>query len=714
MRPRAVRWRRLAVALGIATAVVALVQLVNTRTVRSRLCDRLASGADCPARSGLGSVALRWRASGPPVAGRPPDAPIDVSTWLLRRTCRGTWAVDVGGRADLPALAVETGLGALEIRDACVSTDGDGWEGAIGQARLTVGGCVVRLAPVRFDAERAVDVSVGASPDPATAAACAVLLPDAMRQGAAATALPGPALRVTVRYEPSDTSPATDVLADAISRRDVRGALARMRTSHRLHAAVADDSVSLRIDTEPSGASAAVHLTVRASDALAALLPADMAPTAAAGEVDLRWDLAHASRLVRVNGQDRRRVPVAPTRPVGPVTLPASECGARALGPPSLHFVEADDHGRALLPAQGAAAQAAVEAAMRGAGALVTVFVHGWQHSAAPGDSYVCRFADIVASIEHMESRAAASAGRPARRVIGIYVGWPGAMYDSPLANTATTFWDRLRTADGLGSAGGVLPPLLARLGEQVAAGRAAPRADRRSSLVVVGHSMGARAVFRAVRADLLGGPAASATVPDLTLLVNPAFSADLYRAVHDLGRDCAAASAPVLLFSSEADAVTRRVYPAGQAVNYAPSATEPTPFLEHVYTAANFGEFVTHRLALEIVSGSRPEPEGPQTILRGALRVPAGSRELYDDDPVVVYRQPASGRPRPGDAWYRLRLTRLPGTRDCGGERLRSGVVAVDPQVIPDHGRIFTPPFVEYVARVLNAQASAARSLRD
>jgi hypothetical protein len=35
---------------------------------------------------------------------------------------------------------------------------------------------------------------------------------------------------------------------------------------------------------------------------------------------------------------------------------------------------------------------------------------------------------------------------------------------------------------------------------------------------------------------------------------------------------------------------------------------------------------------------------------------------------------------------------------------------VAVDPRVLPDHGRIFTPPFVEYIARVLNAQASAAR----
>ena len=712
MHPRSTRWRRAAIAVVVvtsaATIAVTLVQRVNTRRVRDGLCDLLADGADCAARSGLASVVVDGRLAGPRASGRA-HAPIVVSTSLLRRTCRGGWTLDVGGRADLSETVVTTGLGDLDVRDACVATDGGSWDAAVRQASLAIRGCVLRLAPVRLDAGRVVNASVDASLDPATAPACAALL-----QGPAATALAGSTVRVTMRYEPSDTSPVIGALLDAVRRRDVRQALTRVKSSHAVDAAVAGDSASLRIDTEPTGGSAAVHLTMRATPALAALLPADVAPTPGRAALDVAWDLRHATGVVRVNGEDRRRLPVAPTRPAGLVALPASECGALALGTRSLHFVEADDHGRALRPAQGEAAQAAVDAAMRSGGALVTVFVHGWQHSAAPGDSYVCRFADIVASIEHMESGAAARAGRPARRVVGIYIGWPGTLYDSPLANTATTFWDRLRAADSLGSGGGVLPSLLTRLGQRVAEGRAEARADRRSSLVVVGHSMGARAVFRAVRDDLLRGRAASGVAPDMTLLVNPAFSADLYRAVHALGRDCAAGSAPVLLFSSEADAVTRQVYPAGQSLNYAPGAAEPTPFLEHVYTAANFGEFVTHRLALEVVSGAPPEPDGAQTILRGALRVPAGSRELYDENPVVVYRQPASGRPRPGDAWYRLRLTALPGVRDCGAAGARSRVVAVDPRVIPDHGRIFTPPFVEYVARVLNAQASQARAPRD
>jgi len=152
----------------------------------------------------------------------------------------------------------------------------------------------------------------------------------------------------------------------------------------------------------------------------------------------------------------------------------------------------------------------------------------------------------------------------------------------------------------------------------------------------------------------------ASRPGPDLVLLKNPAFSASQYRSVYEQTRECRPGTAPLLLFSSEADGVTRQQYPTGQAVTYPYETAQSAPFVEHIYTAGNFADFITHRLVLEFVSGEAPAPDGPQTILRGFERTPAGSRELYSDNPVLVYRQPSAGRPRSGDVWYRMRLVEV------------------------------------------------------
>jgi hypothetical protein len=399
-------------------------------------------------------------------------------------------------------------------------------------------------------------------------------------------------------------------------------------------------------------------------------------------------------------------------RPAGRIDLPAAECNATGR---SLFFVEADDMGRPLRSGQLDSALTAVDGAVANAGAMVVVFVHGWHHSAAPGDAYVCRLSDVLASVEQMEQRAAALARRPARDVMGIYVGWAGSLYPSELANSVTTFWNRLVAADHLGASDGVLRQLLASLSQRLAGARAGAKADRRSSLLVVGHSMGARAVFNALRDDLLRTDAVPASLQaDLGLLVNPAFSATLFRAVHQQNRDCRQGATPLLLFSSETDGVTRQLYPAGQTVTYPFTEAKPVPFLEHIYTAANFEEFVTHRLTLDPMNGDPPDVDGPQTILRGFERTPAGSKELYQDNPVTVYRQPTTGRPSAADARYRMHLVDV-GSRapSCDAAAGTSKVIGVDPRILPDHGRIFTPPFVEYVVRVLNRRALDSSAVR-
>jgi hypothetical protein len=250
-----------------------------------------------------------------------------------------------------------------------------------------------------------------------------------------------------------------------------------------------------------------------------------------------------------------------------------------------LFFVQADEPGAPLNGEQVDAVLAAIESSTD-PGALVTVFVHGWQHSARAGDSYVCGLAALIAANARMEREAAAAARRPARSVIGIYFGWPGELYAHPVANTVTTFWNRLVVADRVGAQGTALPQLIGGLVERLPASDSG--ADRSSTLVLAGHSLGARALFHATR-EL------ASERPDIVLLVNPAFSANLYHEVHEAR---CSPRAPLLLFSSETDGVTRRVYPAGQSVSYS-RTQNPVPFIEHIYTAANFGKYVTHRLRL-------------------------------------------------------------------------------------------------------------------
>jgi len=312
-----------------------------------------------------------------------------------------------------------------------------------------------------------------------------------------------------------------------------------------------------------------------------------------------------------------------------------------------------------------------------------------------------------------MEHHAARLSGRAPRRVLGVYVGWPGALYPSEIAHSITSFWNRLQAADRLGAEGAVLRRMIQGLAQRVTASGNDQRADRRSALIIAGHSMGGRAVFHAVQDELLNSPESAQETPksDLVLLINPAFSADLYRAIHEQELNCRPLGVPLLLFSSEVDGVTRQVYPVGQVVSFPYASQRRAPFIEHIYTAANFPEFVTHRLRMELLHGDPPRPDGQQSILRGFQRVPAGSNELYSDNPVTVYHQSESGYPRTDDTWYRMQLVSVRSKQtNCPGGG--SKVIEVDRRIIPDHGTIFTPPFMEYVVRAFNRSAAGPGSV--
>lgn len=221
---------------------------------------------------------------------------------------------------------------------------------------------------------------------------------------------------------------------------------------------------------------------------------------------------------------------------------------------------------------------------------------------------------------------------------------------------------------------------------------------------------MGARAVYHSLSEPLASRSGSGGYVADLAVLINPALSASVFRQVHHSRSSCDSDLMPLFLFSSEHDVVTRAMFPAGQTVAYPVGRSTSPPFLEHVYTAANFPEFVTHRLDMIVVNGTEPpDPDGEHSITRGFRRIPQASArtEFYNYETVNVYRQPAHGFPTADDVWYSMVLEeQVP--RTCGSNDATM-VIEVDHRILPNHGMIFTPPFLEYLIRLVNHSLSTS-----
>lgn len=695
-------------AAGVLVLVAAL-QFVNHHKVRDSLCAL--DGLACAPGSSPLSFSAQGQVGGLPEALRAQPLQLQASTALLRRACDGHWTLAFGARIDGEPVALGK---VLDGGRACIDVGRDSLHASLSGGQLHQGACIASLGPVLLDWDSSLRLQLSAQVDKSAAAACSALLPASLGD-AVAQQLSAPRVELQARYGVAyaqrEALPGAAGPAASSAGGWLRQALAAVETAQELRITLPAGSASLSLASKPvaGAAPASPELTLQfgAAGSVLALLPDTLQQGIKPSQpLRLRWNLDHETGRVYINEQPVQRSAPGP-RPPGRTLLTAAECGvADTAWTQALYFVEADDRGAAVAPAQMQAVFAALDQAGAGSGALVSVFVHGWQHSAAPGDSYVCDYARLIRSVETMETQAARASGRTARQVLGVYVGWPGKLYPEEMANS-TTFWNRLQTADRLGAEGALLRQLIPGLAQRVAAGKRDPRADRRSALIVTGHSMGGRAVFHAVRDGLTQAPGAAAAAPqaDLVLLVNPAFSAELYRAIHAQELQCKPIALRLLSFSSEADAVTRQVYPAGQSVTFERAASGAAPFPEHIYTAANFGEFVTHRLRMELLQGEPPRPDGEQSILRGFQRVPAGSDELYADNPVTVYQQPQAGFPRAQDAWYRLRLEDVgPAPQGCAAGR--SKVIEVDRRIVPNHGTIFTPPFMEYVVRALNSSA--------
>jgi len=241
-----------------------------------------------------------------------------------------------------------------------------------------------------------------------------------------------------------------------------------------------------------------------------------------------------------------------------------------------LGFVEFDDQGQLFDRKQMQSVVDQLNMAAAKDDLLMVVFVHGWKHSAEPGDDNVETFRGVLQQLAVAEGGLSRLTGQPPRQIAGVYMGWRGGSVTAPLLKELT-FWERKNTAQTVGHIG--VAEVLSRL-EAVKNDRDSfsPEGSR-TRFVIVGHSFGG-AVVNAALGQILQrefvrtlGPAGQRTgiggVGNLVVLINPAFEALRFAPQSDMSTERGTyfpEQLPVLaVLTSEADWATKYAFPTGR-----------------------------------------------------------------------------------------------------------------------------------------------------
>ena len=256
--------------------------------------------------------------------------------------------------------------------------------------------------------------------------------------------------------------------------------------------------------------------------------------------------------------------------------------------PYRLTFVEFDDSGEMfartqLTTALQEIAKAKAEAAAKGVRPVVAVFVHGWKNNASESSGNVWGFRRMLAGLSLQYNRAP---------VVGVYIGWRGAVISAPILEEFS-FFDRRRKSQNLPNA--QMVEALLKIMQQT---KGANFEDTSAISLLVGHSFGGAVLETALTETLLGmvvkaGEAAPMRWPATAIVfINEAQQAtrsyQLLEALHanlptrDHRDTCLPSRAraqseqeanqipdppAIISISSTGDYATRALYPATQAL---------------------------------------------------------------------------------------------------------------------------------------------------
>ena len=210
-------------------------------------------------------------------------------------------------------------------------------------------------------------------------------------------------------------------------------------------------------------------------------------------------------------------------------------------------------------------------------GAIILVFVHGWQENADVVNATVRCFRRMLYTWYQDE-------GPDGRRIIGVYVGWRGQSQRLPLLKYLT-FWTRKKAAHKIGR--GDMDELLVHLGDLKRRLMTFEPPEKRygTRLVIIGHSFGGAIVFSALD-NILKKNTLESIVPfqhgesnevgvisagdtDLVVLLNPAFETLLYSGLAEATTNCTKfnlyQNTVLMTIGAENDSATGVDFPVGQ-----------------------------------------------------------------------------------------------------------------------------------------------------
>lgn len=162
---------------------------------------------------------------------------------------------------------------------------------------------------------------------------------------------------------------------------------------------------------------------------------------------------------------------------------------------------------------------------------IVDLYIHGWNHNGTGEDDNLKEFER--ANLAMYKSQGVKDEGK--REVIGIYVSWRGITMPTKIINTTFTFWGRKAVSEEVGR--GEFTSFISRL-ENIVKPEKIKESNKNGTLILVGHSFGASALYTAVQTELINRFYESLDAQksdskqkiqgfgDLIILLNPAIQA--------------------------------------------------------------------------------------------------------------------------------------------------------------------------------------------
>lgn len=388
---------------------------------------------------------------------------------------------------------------------------------------------------------------------------------------------------------------------------------------------------------------------------------------------------------------------------------------------PDDFVIQIDDYGAFWDPVVANRALDAVEVAAAKTNTIVVLFIHGWHHNAAIGDSNAEDFAESLHQIRvklddnpdgkpgpYRQSRERLT-GDGDVKIIGIYIGWRGKSLPMPL--NYLTFWGRKAAAERVGQ--GDLREFLLKL-NGVYKNRNAVIPDGQKKLfmgmVSFGHSFGGQVLFRAVRGTLedeliratsrrLAGDQKQldslSGFGDMVVLINPALEALQYDRLHKLHKQLSydRNQTPLLMvLSAETDFARQFFFPIGRWFDtlFRPSFRKGQ---RELWTQA-LGEYLpqrTHTVEIYLSEGSL---------------LPGFDPAIYTENPCAIVNFDLTDVPQIGGV----------GLKPTGGHHRYNPflVVYADSRVIIKHSGIFEKALRDFLNDYIAIAEGKRILLRD